>query len=489
MPGARRVDAEVHVLLVVAVVHALDDAGRPVQSAEAGADQVVAAVRPGGVLLGPRADRRRGHASFGRGRALDDRLEEPRGRASAHQLVDIAQVQAELVVPDRVHARVVLAAEPPEPVAPLGDEDLAPREGRLLRVLGALLRLRVEPVARLREQVPRHVVLGVADPGVEARPDPAAGVQVVQLLLRRVLGEKIRHGGRDDVRARLELGVQRVQEVVPVARIELPGILAVEGDDRQVVAIALDVPDPVQAADEIACRVDGGHALVVEADHVRKLRVAEDHRHRPALARDALGLVEVLVAVEVALERARENFLIADHPVELCFLGEADHAFAHRHLGWPHAFRPATEHALEQANPELDLALGVLAVREVPLRQLDLRVGAARGVDVADQGQDRVVVGRERELGLAAVGELSVLRNHGADALELRREKERLVVLREVAVLALQLRQPRVGLDPHRVAPGEVEPHLEVADVFARELGIGGPRGELEVARRLLHAQ
>src|SRR5207248_4095182 len=101
------------------------------------------------------------------------------------QLVHVTQVQPELVVPYRVHARVVLATEPPEPVAALGDQDLSPRERRLLRILRPLLRLRVEPVPRLREQVPRDVVLRVADPCVQARADPAAGVQVMELVLRR----------------------------------------------------------------------------------------------------------------------------------------------------------------------------------------------------------------------------------------------------------------------------------------------------------------
>src|SRR4029077_16899492 len=123
------------------------------------------------------------------------------------------------VLPDGVHAGVVLAAEPPEPVAALGDEDLAPRVYGLLRILRPLLRLRVEPVARLRQEVPRDVVLGVADPGVEARADPASRVQVMELVLCGMLGEEVRDRGGDDVRARLELCVEGVEEVMAVARI------------------------------------------------------------------------------------------------------------------------------------------------------------------------------------------------------------------------------------------------------------------------------
>src|SRR5216683_8133161 len=161
--------------------------------------------------------------------ALEYRLEQARRRALAHELVHVPQVQAELVVPNRVHARVVLAAEPPEPVAPLGDEDLPPAESCGIRQLGSLTRLILEPRSSLGQQVPRHVVLRVADPGVEAGADPASRMQVIEALLRRMLTNEIGDSGRDDVRRGLELGVDRVEEVVAVARIELPRVLAVEG--------------------------------------------------------------------------------------------------------------------------------------------------------------------------------------------------------------------------------------------------------------------
>src|SRR5439155_7528283 len=122
--GARGVDAKIHLLVVVAVIDAFDHAGGAMQGAKSGANKVVTGLCPRRVLLRLRADRRRGHTTF-RGRcALDDRLEQTGRRPSAHELVDVAEVQPKLVVPDRVHARVVLAAEPPEPVAAFRDQDL-----------------------------------------------------------------------------------------------------------------------------------------------------------------------------------------------------------------------------------------------------------------------------------------------------------------------------------------------------------------------------
>ena len=125
------VDPEVEILQIIAVEHTLHDARGLVQSAESGAHLKVAGLGPGRVVVGPRADLNRGHAALGCGRLLKDRLEQAGRRPLAHDLVHVAQVKPELVVPDLVHARVVLATEPPEPVAALCDQDLAPRGGRL----------------------------------------------------------------------------------------------------------------------------------------------------------------------------------------------------------------------------------------------------------------------------------------------------------------------------------------------------------------------
>ena len=191
----------------------------------------------------------------------------------------------------------------------------------------------------------------------------------------------------------------------------------------------------------------------------------------------------------MAFQGTGQDLFVADHPVHLRLFRKPDHGFTYGHLGRPHAFRPPAEHALEQSHAELDLALGVLAMREVTLRQLDLRVGATRGVHVADQRQDRVVIRRKGELGLLALGELAIFGDDAADPLQLRGEQDALVFVGEVAILALQLRQVRIVLDPHRVAPGEVEPNLQVADIGDGELGIDRARCELYISRRLLYAQ
>jgi hypothetical protein len=109
-------------------------------------------------------------------------------------------------------------------------------------------------------------------------------------------------------------------------------------------------------------------------------------------------------------------------------------------------------------------------MREVAVGKLDLRIGGARRVDVGQQREDGVVVRREGQLGLSAVGQLAVFRDDLGHDLHLGLEERFLVGLGEVAIPPLQLGQPGIRLGPGRVAPREVEPDLEVAHVLGGEL-------------------
>src|ERR671937_2862245 len=100
-------------------------------------------------------------------------------------------MEPELVVPDHVHSAVVAAREPPVPVGAFGDHDLAPRARKLGVAVRMLAGVAVEPVARLGKQVPGDGVLRIADPGVEAGVDPAAGVKPRQRYARLVTREVV----------------------------------------------------------------------------------------------------------------------------------------------------------------------------------------------------------------------------------------------------------------------------------------------------------
>ena len=97
----------------------------------------------------------------------------------------------------------------------------------------------------------------VSDPGVETGSDPASGVKAVQLLLGRVLLDEVTDSGRDDVRVRLQLSIQGVQEVMSITRVELPGVFAIERHHRQEVLVVLLLADPLQSRDHVPRGVRG----------------------------------------------------------------------------------------------------------------------------------------------------------------------------------------------------------------------------------------
>ena len=71
-----------------------------------------------------------------------------------------------------------------------------------------------------------------------------------------------------------------------------------------------------------------------------------------------------------------------------------------------------------------------------------------------------MVIGREGQLRLPPLGELAVLGDDPRHHVVLRVEERALVLLAEVAVPSLELRNARIGVDPDGIAPGEVEPDL-----------------------------
>src|SRR2546428_13532294 len=89
-------------------------------------DQVVARLAPYRIASGVRTDRIRGNGPLSRRCALDDRLEQTRWCARAHQLVNVAQLQAELVGPVRVHGANMFLDETPQAGAALSAEDMTP---------------------------------------------------------------------------------------------------------------------------------------------------------------------------------------------------------------------------------------------------------------------------------------------------------------------------------------------------------------------------
>ena len=81
---------------------------------------------------------------------------------------------------------------------------------------------------------------------------------------------------------------------------------------------------------------------------------------------------------------------------------------------------------------------------------------------------------RRGQLDLAALGQAAVQRHDFAQDFQVLGQQDILVVFRVVAALVAQFPQGVVALEGQRVDPGQVEPHLQIAQV-----------GRLEAAQRL----
>src|SRR5438552_16257717 len=177
-------------------------------------------------------------------------------------------------------------------------------------------------------------------PDPKARLDPRPGVKPRKLDRGRRALEEVGDAHGVEAIVRLELAVQRAQEVVAVVWVLLPGVLAVE-DDRREVRSAL-VRQPIARAlelrDHVADRVLWFHVAIDEADPVRELSVAEDHR---GAVREAIRPVQEsrleqradVIAPKLDNHRAREHTLAGGEPPEA---GLADRI---RRLGRHRTFR------------------------------------------------------------------------------------------------------------------------------------------------------
>ena len=192
MPLAEQVEAQIEVAIVMPEPDPAERAARRVHGAEEGGDVDVAAGLPFAVIedaIQLRRDLALWPLRSGILGILDDRLVEPWRRRLIQRHIDVAQVQAEEAVPDLVHPRVMRPAEPPKPIAALGDQRLPSGQLELGPRLSTSLLLTQE-VARLRQAFPGHVVLLVADPGVEAGIDPGSGLDPGQRARRWKLAQE-----------------------------------------------------------------------------------------------------------------------------------------------------------------------------------------------------------------------------------------------------------------------------------------------------------
>ena len=214
---------------------------------------------------------------------------ELRRRAYPRSGAGVAQVGSKELVVQRREERGIVVAEPPPPIAPLGCQP---------RATAAVAAERADS----GEDLPRPVLLGVADPRGEGPADPRSGVEAVKRP--RSLVEAIRQGRGAKLGRLAKLLRKRCEKLRSPLRVTGPGVLPVQSDDdagfrRQVRGHAAEV------ADELPGRVRfAGEAGGLEADEVREPAVPEEQR-RPSARKPPWA--NSSGPTPVSLERSRPN--------------------------------------------------------------------------------------------------------------------------------------------------------------------------------------
>jgi hypothetical protein len=81
-----------------------------------------------------------------------------------------------------------------------------------------------------------------------------------------------------------------------------------------------------------------------------------------------------------------------------------------------------------------------------------------------------MVKGRRRDFDLPALGRVAVLGDDAAQQFELDGAERRLVLFGETAAPGDERPDPFVTFEVIRIDPGKLVPHLQVAQVFGREV-------------------
>src|SRR5262245_58616454 len=97
-------------------------------------------------------------------------------------------------------------------------------------------------------------------------------------------------------------------------------------------------------------------------------------------------------------------------------------------------------------------------------------MGSQVDIRVAQQRENGVIKRRGREFNLPTLPCLAVFRNDASQQLELYGAKRRLVLFGKAATLRNERPDSVVAIEVVRIDPGELVPHLQVAQVFGREV-------------------
>ena len=303
---------------------------------------------------------------------------------------------------------------------------------------------------------------------------PAAGNHVTQRLPLRLPRQRVAERGQLQQRVTCQRRVQALQKIVTIERIVFPGVFAIERDERHRTRLAgLPGRHALEFADKVAHGIVAMPALVGEADQIRQLIVAEAEaqcatRNLPgtqfgrrvgALATSALG---------VSAQAAAQHVAAAGGPARAVHFEQCKRTRADRAFRWPAAGGRAAEHAAEYTQALFHVPGGALFATRI-LRGVRKRcVGNrfARRVEVDQQRQDRVRVGRHRKLDLTALGECTVPSQESGQQIADQPQQHAPMRGSEIARVLDERGHARITPLDGLAQPGDVVPDTDIMQVL-----------------------
>src|SRR5260370_27667235 len=202
--------------------------------------------------------------------------------------------------------------------------------------------------------------------------------------------------------------------------------------------------------------------------------VAEEHADLAAFARPSVRTIEGVHTASSA-QGAVEDAAVCGGPLESRFGGEPEDLVRNRAFRRPKAHGRGGKLRCGELAWHLELTGSVTRVPETP-RQRDAGMRNGGDVGIAEQRQNRMIVGRGRNLDLPGLRSLMVSRYYQPQNLLLLFEHQRLVSQVEVAAFADQRQHAGIVFEKFFIEPGQLRKHLQVAKVLSaeRQLRIGG---------------
>ena len=248
-----------------------------------------------------------------------------------------------------------------------------------------------------------------------------------------------------------------------------------DGDDCILPAVEQRLCRALDVVEQVVGRILRGHAGVDEADQVGNRVVAEDHMHGRGTVLVAVDGVEAFgemsrepalaITCQEQASRAAQDSFVGCYPTHPEAGGNGNRLVRYAALGRPHALWADPEHLLVQIKPALDLLARILGMAKTVLRQGQARRRHGTNVRVAQQGKNRVIEGRRRNLDRTLLGSRGVCGENVAEQFPLTADHEALIVEGIVVLLAHQFRNLAV-LEKKLVEPCDLGEDLQIGEVL-----------------------